>query len=412
LLADRGLYPSIIARDRAGAAEIKAVDRRFRVITQQLDTIDPNVDVWLADAGYELTPVRTTQADMFGELGMFVGDSHWREDERPMLETGRRLGVSFVITNDIAAAPRLARRIDAVTARIDRFLPVALAAIGLAVGLAFALSPYRPPDADTVWRMGQSGHYGVTWAVDVNSRYVYPPVLAQLVGVFSPFGWPAFIVVWEGVLFVGLWIALRRWSVPVLAIALVSSIVWGFEAPLSDPLITLLIGNIQILVAASIVVGFRHPAAWAFVLLTKIGPGVGLLWFVARREWRQLGIALGTTAAIAAVCVAIAPGLWADFVRFALNNAGTPSPVALFPVPLLVRLPIACVAIWWAARTDRPWVVPLAAGMASLALYQWTWVTMAAASLALAPMPNVLRRGAAPERQADDPPPTAQTLAP
>ena len=35
---------------------------------------------------------------------MFVGDSHWREDERPYLEAGRRWGVQFVIANDIAAA--------------------------------------------------------------------------------------------------------------------------------------------------------------------------------------------------------------------------------------------------------------------------------------------------------------------
>ena len=31
------------------------------------------------------------------------------------------------------------------------------------------------------------------------------------------------------------------------------------------------------------------PAAWSFVLLTKITPGIGLLWFVVRREWRIAG---------------------------------------------------------------------------------------------------------------------------
>ena len=50
-------------------------------------TFDPNVDVWLADAGYEVSPPRTTIADLFGELGMFVGDSHWGEDERALSGT-------------------------------------------------------------------------------------------------------------------------------------------------------------------------------------------------------------------------------------------------------------------------------------------------------------------------------------
>ena len=103
-LRDRGLITSVIARSAAGAAEIKGVDPRFRVIAQQMITFDPNVDVWLADAGYEVVPPRTTIADLFGELGMFVGDSHWGQDETAYLDAGRRWGVQFVITNDIAAA--------------------------------------------------------------------------------------------------------------------------------------------------------------------------------------------------------------------------------------------------------------------------------------------------------------------
>ena len=89
-LRDRGLITSVIARSAEGAAEIKGVDPRFRVIAQQMITFDPNVDVWLADAGYEVVPQRTTIADLFGELGMFVGDSHWGQDERAYLEAGRR----------------------------------------------------------------------------------------------------------------------------------------------------------------------------------------------------------------------------------------------------------------------------------------------------------------------------------
>ena len=104
LLAGRELYPSIIARGPAGAAEVKSVDARFTVITQQLLNTNPSVDVWLASATAEVNPVRVTLADLFGRVGMFVGDTHWRQDERTYLDNGRRWGVSFVITNDILPA--------------------------------------------------------------------------------------------------------------------------------------------------------------------------------------------------------------------------------------------------------------------------------------------------------------------
>ena len=66
-------------------------------------------------------------------------------------------------------------------------------------------------------------------------------------------------------------------------------------------------GNIHLLLAAAIVLGFRWPWTWAIVLLTKITPGIGLLWFVVRREWRDLAIALGATAAIVAVSFLVWP---------------------------------------------------------------------------------------------------------
>ena len=69
-------------------------------------------------------------------------------------------------------------------------------------------------------------------------------------------------------------------------------------------------GNVSLLLAAAIVVGFRWPAAWSIVLLTKLTPGIGLLWFAVRREWRALAIALGVTAAIAAISFAILPDQW------------------------------------------------------------------------------------------------------
>jgi hypothetical protein len=113
--------------------------------------------------------------------------------------------------------------------------------------------------------------------------------------------------------------------------------------------------------AVAIVVGFRYPVAWAFIVLTKVSPGVGALWFAFRGEWRKFAIAVGTTAAIAAASFVIAPDLWRQYVSTMVDNLaydpGHPYPV---PIPVPVRMALSAAIVWWGARTDRPWVVPVA----------------------------------------------------
>ena len=103
--------------------------------------------------------------------------------------------------------------------------------------------------------------------------------------------WEAFLAAWTVILLLAVryLVGPRLWAVAIAFAA--------FE---------LLGGNIHLLLAVAIVAGFRWPAAWAFVLLTKVTPGVGLLWFAVRREWRSLGIALGATAVVAVASWAIA----------------------------------------------------------------------------------------------------------
>jgi len=61
---------------------------------------------------------------------------------------------------------------------------------------------------------------------------------------------------------------------------------------------------------AAIVAGFRWPGAWSFLLLTKVTPGIGVLWFAVRREWHSFGIALATTLLVVVISFALAPHLW------------------------------------------------------------------------------------------------------
>ena len=262
--------------------------------------------------------------------------------------------------------------------------PAGIVALGLLIGMLLAATEARPIDSDMVWTAANSSsYYGDVWVLQRGSMYVYPPVLVQVVGLVAPLGWVPFIIAWEVILFAGLWFAVGRWSLLLIVASIVATIAWGAESPGAKVTTQLLKGNIQVLVAAAIVVGFRRPWAWAFVLLTKIGPGIGLLWFVGRRDWRSLGIALGTTVLVVAVSFVLAPTAWTDFVRFAIANAGTPAPIPVVGIPLVVRLPVAAAVLLWAGWTNRQWPVPVAAAAGSFALYEWSWIVFAAASVAM-----------------------------
>jgi hypothetical protein len=128
-------------------------------------------------------------------------------------------------------------------------------------------------------------------------------------------------------------------------------------------------GNIELLVALAVVVGFRWPAVWSFVLLTKITPGIGLLWFAVRREWRSLAIAIGATAMVVAVSYVLMPDAWRTWPQVLANNVGKNGTWAAVPIPLVVRLPSAVALVVWGARTNRRWTVPVSAMLALPALW-------------------------------------------
>lgn len=205
---------------------------------------------------------------------------------------------------------------------------------------------WRNPGADGViyWAVDPGNPYpGAT--VGGKDAYLYSPAFAQVFSLIGVLPREVFIVGWIVLLSaVALWLA-RPWPASLLVLAL----------PVSQEI---LIGNIHLLLAAAIVLGFRWSATWAFVLLTKVTPGVGLLWFAARREWRALIAALAFTAAISAVSFLIAPGVWADWFGLLRRDGGSES------ARLLLRLAAAAAVVVWGALTDRRWAVPLGAMLA------------------------------------------------
>lgn len=186
------------------------------------------------------------------------------------------------------------------------------------------------------------------------SAYVYSPAFLQLVAPLALLPWQGFVAAWTGIL-LG---ALRFLTGPrLLAIGVVLA------------LPELIGGNISLLLAVAIVAGFRWPAAWAFVLLTKVTPGVGLLWFALRGEWRSLAIALGATFAIFLGSAILMPAAWTEWLAVLTEAAGRDATWAALPIPFLVRLPVAVVVVAWGAQTNRRWTVPVAAMIALPALW-------------------------------------------
>ncbi len=207
-------------------------------------------------------------------------------------------------------------------------------------------------DVAAYWYAAQGNPYKISQAGSENA-FLYSPVVAQLLGVVAgfPLAWfvGGLLAISIGALvyLVGPWIA---------ALTLITPLPFVWQ-DLSS-------GNIHILLAAAIAAGFRYPATWSFVLLTKVTPGIGLIWFAVRKEWRALGIASGVTVMVTLASFALAPSLWREWSEvLAKNNSATPAGLFV-PGPLWLRLSLAAGIVIWGARTNRAWTVPLASMLA------------------------------------------------
>ena len=204
-------------------------------------------------------------------------------------------------------------------------------------------------DAIAWWQINLANLYGGMHDPGLIGAFRYAPVIAWL---FVPASWVAWSVL------IAAYLALNALALLVMTGRRAILFVLAFPPVLLE----LVNGNISIFMALAVWAGLRWPVSWAFILLTKVTPGVGVLWFAGRRDWRGLAIALGATAAIVAIGFAIAPTQWLDwFQSLALASNEPPAPGV---PPLLVRLPIAALIAYWAGRTGRAWVVPIAVFLA------------------------------------------------
>ena len=205
---------------------------------------------------------------------------------------------------------------------------------------------YWALDLDNLYQRGEVG------AVDA---FLYSPAFAQAF-------FPLTLLPWA--VFAGLWAALNLAALTWMAGPAIAGLLLVIpRSPVIDEVGT---GNIHLMLGAAIAFSFRWPAAWALPPLTKVTPGVGVLWLVGARQWRSLAIAVGATALIALVSFALAPQLWFDWLTVLSGNVDRPIPteIAVIPGPLWLRTLVAAALAGVGGWRGWPWTVPVAATIA------------------------------------------------
>jgi len=233
-------------------------------------------------------------------------------------------------------------------------------------------------DARSYWSVDYDDMYGGS-LVGRGATYLYSPAFAHLMFPLTLLSWPVFAAIFSAASLGALvWMA-----GPILAAVL---LFFPFS-PVTDEIST---GNIHLLIAAAIVVGFRWPSAWAFSLLTKVTPGVGVLWFAGARAWRSLTIAIGTTVGLVALSFFLAPQAWAEWVDLLVRSTSVPVPadIAVIPGPLWLRTGAAAALVLVGGWRGWRWTVPASVAIA----LPVPWSSGLSVLVALIPLYGLRRR--------------------
>jgi hypothetical protein len=235
----------------------------------------------------------------------------------------------------------------------DGYVILAIVFVGLRL---FAIEPWADSvDAFAYWTTRDGIFYDAAQTGRIGA-YLYSPAFAQALAPLVLLPVALFTALWTALNLAALWWLLGRMALPSLLFL-----------PIPFEIIS---GNVHLLYAVAIVAGFRYPATWALMLLTKITPAVGLVWFLVRREWRALVVALGVSATVVAVSFALDPAAWNQWIALlqgdllATGGSAIETPGWYLAVPLLPRLLVAAAIAGFAAWSDRRWLVPFAVVLA------------------------------------------------
>jgi hypothetical protein len=246
-----------------------------------------------------------------------------------------------------------------------------------AVGVAMLVLVYSVP--------GPGFDFYAYWAVDPHDPYRIPdglgafhyaPPVIWLAMPFQVLSFDAGYVVWTAVMG-----ALLVWTTRSWALA------WCAFPPVASEFYH---GNIDLLLAAALVAGFRIPPIWVLLPITKITTGINLLWPLVRRDARALAnVAVVGLVVVGASLALQGVDLWRSWVDHLLIRMSRPEAGgALIDISIWLRLPIAIVVMAWASLTARLWAVPIAVALAMPLL----WFHSLAVLVAIQPLVGERRR--------------------
>jgi len=148
-------------------------------------------------------------------------------------------------------------------------------------------------------------------------------------------------------------------------------------------------GNITTFLALATVLIVRHNAAplWASFFLTKVTPGVAVLWHAARREWRAFMTACVVTTALVGVGWFADPQLWSEWWSSLLAGSENYPRVAV-AVPIALRVLAGGLVSIYAAVSRRPWLLPIGILLAMPGWWPYSFAMLVASVALYRPHPE------------------------
>lgn len=208
-----------------------------------------------------------------------------------------------------------------------------LAAIGgVLLAVIVAMFWINPGDAFAYWIAGSRlidgvPIYATGEAAFAPYAYHYTPPLAQVLAPLT-LAVPtlAYLIAFRALLILVTWdLAGRRL---LATLALIAFLPVALE---------LRFENVNLLMAVAIVYGLgRFPWLFSVAAIVKVSPGLGLVYLVLRRRWRDALISGTVGAVIVAVSFALDPPLWRDFLA-AIQDRTAVTGNSLIPVPYMTR---------------------------------------------------------------------------
>jgi hypothetical protein len=251
------------------------------------------------------------------------------------------------------------RRADVSSTRLNlsAFL-VALVAIPYGILVLGIFGPFG--DTRSFWLAWTKPIYDASLPLDA-PHFVYSPVIALVLRPLGILPFPIFAAGWTGLALATYWWLLRPLApIPLLA-ALLACGTFAVN------------GNVEWALACMVVLGVRYPAVWLFAAFTKVAPFLGFGWYALRGEWRAVAVTAGIGVGLVAVSAAVLPGAWTTWLQMLLSFGSQTqySGILLPNVPLLPRLPIAAVILWWGAARRNPVVLPVVLMLCQPDLQPW-----------------------------------------